>query len=100
MKTNALKGMKDILPAEQKLRDYVQGKILETYRASGFERISTPMLEDAENLDKSDGGDNLNLIFKVLKRGDKLDAALAKNPVEEKELSHGLQSISAPVSHR
>ncbi len=36
MKVNALKGMKDILPAEQKLRDYVQGKILETYRASGF----------------------------------------------------------------
>ena len=87
MKTNALKGMKDILPAEQKLRDYVQGKILETYRASGFERISTPMLEDAENLDKSDGGDNLNLIFKVLKRGDKLDAALAASPVNEKSLS-------------
>ena len=87
MKTNALKGMKDILPAEQKLRDYVQTKILETYRASGFERISTPMLEDAENLDKSDGGDNLNLIFKVLKRGDKLDAALAASPVDEKSLS-------------
>ena len=87
MKINALKGMKDILPAEQRLRDYVQGKILETYRASGFERISTPMLEDAENLDKSDGGDNLNLIFKVLKRGDKLDAALATQPVEEKSLS-------------
>lgn len=87
MKINALKGMKDILPAEQRLRDYVQGKILETYRASGFERISTPMLEDAENLDKSDGGDNLNLIFKVLKRGDKLDAALAASPVDEKSLS-------------
>jgi len=79
--------MKDILPAEQKMRDYVQGKILETYRASGFERISTPILEDAENLDKSEGGDNLNLIFKVLKRGDKLDAALAKQPLSEKELS-------------
>ena len=87
MKTNALKGMKDILPAEQRLRDYVQGKILETYRANGFERISTPMLEDAENLDKSDGGDNLNLIFKVLKRGEKLDAALAATPVDEKSLS-------------
>ena len=87
MKINALKGMKDILPAEQRLRDYVQGKILETYRASGFERISTPMLEDAENLDKSDGGDNLNLIFKVLKRGEKLDAALAASPVDEKALS-------------
>lgn len=87
MKTNTLKGMKDILPAEQRLRDYVQGKILETYRASGFERISTPILEDAENLDKSDGGDNLNLIFKVLKRGEKLNAALANTPVDEKTLS-------------
>ena len=68
MKSQALKGMRDLLPAEQTLRDYIQGKILETYRASGFERISTPMLEDMENLDKSDGGDNLNLIFKVMKR--------------------------------
>ncbi|MCR4954239.1 MAG: histidine--tRNA ligase [Treponema sp.] len=100
MKVNALKGMKDILPAEQRLRDYVQGKILETYRASGFERISTPMLEDSENLDKSDGGDNLNLIFKVLKRGEKLDAALAQNPVEEKTLSDmGLRyDLTLPLS--
>ncbi|MCR5188548.1 MAG: histidine--tRNA ligase [Treponema sp.] len=87
MKTNALKGMKDILPAEQRMRDYVQGKILETYRAAGFERISTPILEDSENLDKSDGGDNLNLIFKVLKRGDKLESALSADHPTEKELS-------------
>ena len=45
--------------AEQTLRDYIQGQILEVYRAAGFERISTPMLEDMENLDKSDGGENL-----------------------------------------
>lgn len=77
MKIQALKGMRDLLPAEQALRDYIQGQILATYRASGFERISTPMLEDMENLDKSEGGDNLNLIFKVLKRGEKLTAALA-----------------------
>lgn len=76
MKVNALKGMKDILPNEQKIRDYVQSKILETYRSSGFERISTPILEDSENLDKSDGGDNLNLIFKVLKRGEKFSSAI------------------------
>lgn len=100
MKVNALKGMKDILPQEQRLRDYVQTKILETYRASGFERISTPMLEDSENLDKSDGGDNLNLIFKVLKRGEKLDAALAANPVQEKALSDmGLRyDLTLPLS--
>lgn len=87
MKTNALKGMKDILPAEQRMRDYVQGKILETYRAAGFERISTPILEDSENLDKSDGGDNLNLIFKVLKRGEKLESALSLEHPAEKDLS-------------
>jgi histidyl-tRNA synthetase len=77
MNMNPLKGMKDYLPKEMQLRDYVQGKILDTYRSHGFERIATPILEDAENLDKSEGGDNLNLIFKVLKRGDKLEAALS-----------------------
>ncbi len=87
MKTNALKGMKDILPQEQRMRDFVQSKILETYKASGFERISTPILEDSENLDKSDGGDNLNLIFKVLKRGEKLEAVLAKQNPTDKDLS-------------
>ena len=98
MKTNPLKGMKDYLPQEMRLRDYVQGKILETYRASGFERIATPMLEDSENLDKSDGGDNLNLIFKVLKRGDKLAAALQSG--EEKNLSDmGLRyDLTLPLS--
>jgi len=98
MKINPLKGMKDYLPEEMRMRDYVQGKILETYRASGFERIATPMLEDMENLDKSEGGDNLNLIFKVLKRGDKLDAALATG--KEKELSDmGLRyDLTLPLS--
>lgn len=77
MKTQPLKGMRDLLPHEQALRDYIQGQILATYRAAGFQRISTPILEDMENLDKSDGGDNLNLIFKILKRGEKLQSALA-----------------------
>ena len=63
MKINPLKGMRDILPKEQRIRDYIEGKILEAYRSSGFERISTPILEDIENLNKSEGGDNLNLIF-------------------------------------
>ena len=98
MKINPLKGMKDYLPDEQRLRDYVQGRILATYRASGFQRISTPMLEDMENLDKSEGGDNLNLIFKVLKRGDKLAAALASG--QEKDLSDmGLRyDLTLPLS--
>lgn len=83
MKTLPLKGTKDYLPAEMRMRDYVQNRILELYRASGFERIATPMLEDMENLDKSDGGDNLNLIFRILKRGEKLDKALAAGDARE-----------------
>ena len=98
MKTQPLKGMRDLLPNEQALRDHIQAEILATYRAAGFQRISTPILEDMENLDKSDGGDNLNLIFKVLKRGDKLAAALRSG--EEAQLSDmGLRyDLTLPLS--
>ena len=77
MKITPVKGTNDYLPQEMRLRDYLQSKILETYLASGFERISTPIIEDVENLDKSDGGENLNLIFKIMKRGDKLSKAIS-----------------------
>lgn len=76
MKTTPVKGTNDYLPNQAELRDLLQSKILQTYKQQGFNRIYTPILEDVENLEKSDGGDNLNLIFKVLKRGDKLTSAL------------------------
>lgn len=76
MKINPVKGTADYLPPQTLLRDYLQNVILDTYRAAGFERIMTPAIEDMENLEKSEGGDNLNLMFKILKRGEKLDAAL------------------------
>lgn len=83
MKTTPVKGTADYLPRQTLLRDYLQGLILETYRGAGFERIMTPAIEDMENLEKSDGGDNLNLMFKILKRGDKLDSALASGNFNE-----------------
>ncbi len=76
MKIKCVKGTRDFLPAEAELRERIQQTIFEIYRKNGFSRIMTPAVEDIENLDKSDGGDNLNLIFKILKRGDKLQKAL------------------------
>ena len=77
MKITSVKGTNDYLPNEVEIRDYLQERILSVYKENGFEHIITPAIEDIENLDKSDGGENLNLIFKIMKRGDKLDKALA-----------------------
>jgi histidyl-tRNA synthetase len=77
MKIKSVKGTRDYLPQEAELRESIQRTILNIYRENGFQRIMTPAVEDIENLDKSDGGDNLNLIFRIMKRGEKLDKALA-----------------------
>ncbi len=75
MKITTVKGTNDYKPKEVRLRDYLQSKITEIYTNSGFEHIVTPAIEDIDNLDKSEGGENLNLIFKILKRGEKLAKA-------------------------
>ncbi len=77
MKIQPVKGTNDYLPRQAELRDYLQRKICSVYERSGFSRITTPVIEDIENLDKSDGGDNLNLIFKIMKRGEKLSHAIS-----------------------
>lgn len=79
MKTTSVKGTKDFLPKELELRENVKNIIENTYKEYGYNKISTPIIEDIENLENSDGGDNIKLIFKILKRGDKLDASLEKN---------------------
>ena len=71
-------GMKDILPEEMQIRDYVMGVIKETYGKFGFTSIETPCVENIANLSSKQGGDNEKLIFKILKRGDKLSSAVSK----------------------
>ena len=71
-------GMKDILPEEMKIRDYVTGVIKETYGAFGFTSIETPCVEHIENLSNKQGGENEKLIFKILKRGEKLNLETAE----------------------
>lgn len=85
MKITSVKGTNDYLPNEVEIRDYLQNRILGVYKENGFEHIITPAVEDIENLDKSDGGENLNLIFKIMKRGDKLYKALASGVTSENE---------------
>jgi len=83
MKITSVKGTNDYLPNEAALRDYLQSVILNVYQQNGFQRIMTPAVEDIENLDKSEGGDNLNLIFKIMKRGDKLTKAIESGDANE-----------------
>ncbi|MCR5441793.1 MAG: histidine--tRNA ligase [Lachnospiraceae bacterium] len=71
-------GMKDILPEEMAIREYVQRVISETYAGFGFTRIETPCVETIENLTSKSGGDNEKLIFRILKRGEKLNLETAK----------------------
>ena len=78
MKKKPVTGMKDILPKEMEIRDYVIGQIKETYRTFGFSSMETPCVEHIENLSSNQGGENEKLIFKVLKRGDKLTSAVSK----------------------
>ena len=75
-------GMKDILPAEMEIRDYVTSVIKETYRSFGFTPIETPCMENIANLSNKQGGENEKLIFKVLKRGEKLDLENAKEEAD------------------
>ena len=78
MKKKPVTGMKDILPREMEIRDYVIGQIKETYKTFGFSSMETPCVEHIENLSSNQGGENEKLIFKILKRGDKLSSAVSK----------------------
>lgn len=75
-------GMKDILPAEMEIRDYVTSVIKDTYRSFGFTPIETPCMENIANLSNKQGGENEKLIFKVLKRGEKLNLEIAKEEAD------------------
>ncbi len=70
-------GMKDILPAEMQIRDYLIRIIKDTYGQFGFTSIETPCVENIENLSNKQGGENEKLIFKILKRGEKLNLETA-----------------------
>ncbi|MEE1009970.1 MAG: histidine--tRNA ligase [Agathobacter sp.] len=90
-------GMKDILPAEMEIRDYVTSVIKETYRSFGFTPIETPCMENIANLSNKQGGENEKLIFKVMKRGEKLNLETAKE--ESDVVDFGMRyDLTVPLS--
>lgn len=97
LKKKPVTGMKDILPAEMAIRDYVIRLIKETYGTFGFSSIETPCVEHIENLSSKQGGENEKLIFKILKRGEKLKIEEAK---EEKDVVDGglRYDLTVPLS--
>ncbi len=89
-------GMRDILPEEMQIREYVSGVIRDTYGKVGFTSIETPCVENIANLTNKQGGDNEKLIFKILKRGEKLNVAEAAT--EEEVVDGGLRyDLTVPL---
>lgn len=96
LKKKPVNGMKDVLPREMEIRDYVTGIIKDTYRSFGFTPIETPCMEDIGNLTGKLGGDNEKLIFKILKRGEKLDLSSAEK--EEDVVDYGMRyDLTVPL---
>lgn len=97
MKKKPVTGMKDILPREMEIRDYVIRMIKETYATFGFSSIETPCVEHIENLCSKQGGENEKLIFKILKRGEKLKLETAET--ESDLVDGGLRyDLTVPLS--
>ncbi len=82
LKKKPTTGMKDILPREMEIRDHVIGLIKETYKTFGFQSIETPCVEHIGNLNSKQGGENEKLIFKILKRGQKLNLETAETEAD------------------
>lgn len=88
--------MCDMLPADMRLREHILQMIKTSYASYGFMQIETPVMEHIENLTSKQGGDNEKLIFKILKRGEKLNVAAATT--EEEVVDSGLRyDLTVPL---
>lgn len=86
-KTNPARGMRDFLPAEVRKRNYVIRIIKEVYESYGFEPLETPAVENLETLMGKYGEEGNQLVFRILKRGEKLDLENAKSENDLSDLA-------------
>ena len=93
-----IRGTNDYMPKEAKIREIVRQKILSCYQNNGYNLITTPILENLELLNMSEGGENLKLMFKTVKRGDKLDLT-KENLCEADIVEEGLRyDLTVPLA--
>ena len=92
------KGMRDILPAEMEVREYLLTKLKKTYASFGFTQIETPAVEHIENLTGKQGGENEKLIFKIMKRGEKLQDAAEGFDIDSLADSGLRYDLTVPLS--
>ena len=86
--TNPARGMRDFLPADIRKRNYVIGIIREVYEKYGFEPLETPTIENLSTLTNKYGEEGDQLMFKILKRGEKLAKKLETGEIKnENELT-------------
>ena len=93
-----IRGTNDYMPKEARIRELVRQKILASYQNNGYNLISTPILESLDLLNMSEGGDNLKLMFKTVKRGDKLNLT-KENLTEADIVEEGLRyDLTVPLA--
>src|SRR4051812_4918937 len=97
---NAPSGFRDFLQSDARRRLQLMHTISSVYQSFGFTPLETPVLESLDLLlGKGGGGDeNEKLIFKIMKRGDKLTEAIASQD-ENKIAEYGLRfDLTLPLS--
>ncbi|MFN0139873.1 MAG: histidine--tRNA ligase [Pyrinomonadaceae bacterium] len=104
--TNPARGMRDFLPGDIRKREYVIGVIKQVYESYGFEPLETPAVENIDTLMGKYGDEGNQLIFKILKRGEKLRDARQQTGDKRRETGDaryenevsGLQSPDSSLS--
>ena len=88
MSSNPARGMRDFLPEDIRKREYVVGVVREVYEKYGFEPLETPSVENLSTLTNKYGEEGDQLMYKILKRGAKLQKGLSREEdVTENDLA-------------
>lgn len=83
-------GTRDFLPEEMALRNQIRSAIESSFQLFGFQPLETPALERLDILTGKYGEEADRLIFKILKRGDELEASKTSGELADLGLRYDL----------